>query len=120
MIRRAEIIRKMHDDGMTYAEIGLVLGVSAQAVHQMAENNGFGDGFHESAVQKVKYPGLRKWMLENHVCVRDLERMCGKNKRFYKSLIDKANPSKKTIDAILAVTGLTYEECFKEEENVYD
>lgn len=117
MNRRSDEIRMMHSNGMTYQDIGLYFGVSTQAVHQMANTNGYGDGFQEAAVLKVKYPGLRKWMLENHVCVSDLEKMCGKGKRFHAFLVDKSNPTKKTIDAILDATGLTYEECFKEEEN---
>ena len=63
---------------------------------------------------KVKYVGLRDWMIENCVTVAELERRCG-NLRMLASLTGKSNPSKYTIDAILQVTGLTYEECFKED-----
>ena len=53
------------------------------------------DKFQPAAVKRVKYAGLRQWML--------------------RSLTGPYEPSKRNIDAILKVTGLTYEECFKEE-----
>lgn len=114
MIRRSDAIRMMHDNGMTYAEIGREFGVSAQAVHQISSRRGPGDGLHEGTLRKVKYRGLRNWLLTNRVCIRDLEKMCGASS-FHASLIGNSSPTKRTIDAILAVTGLTYEECFKEE-----
>lgn len=116
MIRRSDEIRMMHDNGMTYDEISQYFGVSKQAVHQMAGRRGPGDGLHEGSLRKVKYPGLRNWLLTNRVSVRELERMCGASS-FHASLIGNSHPTKKSIDAILAATGLTYEECFKEEEN---
>ena len=53
-------------------------------------------------------------VLENRVKMSELERRCGK-KRLHSCLIDEHCPTKKTIDDILKVTGLSYEECFKEE-----
>ena len=117
MIRRSDEIRMMHDNGMTYDEISQYFGVSKQAVHQMSGRRGPGDGLHEGTLRKVKYPGLRNWLLTNRVCIRDLERACGGASRFHSCLIGPCDPSKKSIDAILAATGLTYEECFKEEES---
>ena len=116
MVRRSDEIHMMHDNGMTYYEIGQQFGISKQAVHQLATRRGPGDGLHEGAIRKVKYIGLRNWLLTNRVPIRDLEKMCGASS-FHASLIGKCHPTKRTIDAILAATGLTYEECFKEEEN---
>jgi predicted transcriptional regulator len=108
--KRAIMIRKMRDKGLTYESIGEILGISRQAVHQAANA---GNGFRISTVDKVKYIGLRKWMTDNGVSVAELERRCGTS-RLHHSLIRDVEPRKKTIDAILRVTGLTYEECFKE------
>ena len=111
---RAELIRKLHERGLTYDEIGELFAVSRQAVWESAAKD-FGDGFRPSVVKKIKYVGLRNWMMENRVTLAELERRCGgrKIRSLTKSDFD---PSKKNIDAILAVTGLTYEECFKEDE----
>lgn len=74
--------------------------------------------FQMNSVIKIKYAGLRKWMIANEVTVSELERRCCSERTFYHCLISSRNePSKKTIDAILKTTGLTYEECFKEDEH---
>ena len=67
-----------------------------------------------SNTMNVKYIRLRKGMLWNGVSVNKLEKLCGKCD-LHRSLFDKSEPRKGTIDAILKVTGLTYEECFMEE-----
>ena len=113
MNSRYEIMRKLHDEGISYEKIGQYFGISKQAVHQKL-NRGPTNHFHEGSVRKVKYIGLRDWMLNNRITMTKLEELCGISKS-YKSLAGSYQPSKKTIDAILAVTGLTYEECFKEE-----
>ena len=112
---RAVLIRKMHDSGLTYDEIGHIFGISRQAVHQLANRRiNKGDYFNESTTGRIKYDGLRNWMLENRVGLTELTRRCGHTK-LYASLIGNSEPSKSAIDAILEVTGLTYEECFKKE-----
>lgn len=112
MTKRSEIIRKLHAEGLTYEKIGEIFGISKQAVHETSKS--YGDHFHEHSVQKVKYVGLRQWMLKNRVSISKLEKLCGISK-VHKSLVGDCNPGKRTIDAILSVTGLTYEECFKED-----
>lgn len=74
------------------------------------------DKFQPMAVKRVKYAGLRQWMLRNRISISELERQCFPDKtcRMLRSLTGPYEPSKRNIDAILKVTGLTYEECFKE------
>ena len=115
MSERGKLIRRLHDKGLTYQEIGEIFGLSKQRVHEIASTNS-GDSFHEEAVRKIKYVGLRNWMLANRVKVTELEKGCGG--RMHNSLSGKYEPSKKNIDAILAFTGLTYEECFREEVEI--
>lgn len=110
MAKRGELVRAMHDKGLTYEEIGEILGVSRQAAHRARVDH---DGFREYMVLKVKYEGLRDWMLKNRVNLGELAARCN-SAHFNDTLIGKHEPRKKTIDAILRVTGLTYEECFKE------
>lgn len=101
--------------GMTYEEIAELFGVSRQAVHSAINRSN--DGFRAASVRKVKYVGLRDWLMENRINVGELEKRIGGN-RLHQAIKGKGNPQKSTIDAILAVTGLTYEECFKEEDAI--
>lgn len=115
MAKRVELYRRLREKGMTYKEIGELFGVTKQAVHDTVAKNR--DGFYESAAQKVRYIGLRNWMLENRVNISELSKRCGVvRETLYHNVVRECDPRKKTIDAILRVTGLTYEECFKGEE----
>lgn len=111
--KRAKQARMMRDKGLTYEDIGEILGVSRQRAHQLVTE--YPDGFHEESARKVKYVGLRNWLLENRMNMAELERKTGLT-RLHKTLKGDCEPRKSTIDAILAVTGLTYEECFRVEE----
>lgn len=114
MATRADIMRKLHDeDGMSYERIGQLYGISRQRVHQILTAPPK-DHFHPMAVQKVRYVGLREWMLENRITLSKLDELCGTS-RLASSVNLGCNFRKSTIDAILKVTGLTYEECFREE-----
>lgn len=112
--KRALMIRKMHEQGLTYEQIGDVLGITKQAVHQASMAT---DGVREKLIQEIPYVGLRNWMLDNRISFRVLSDMCGRSLN-NKSLRGEVGINKKSIDAILRITGLTYEECFKEEDNL--
>ena len=114
---RATLFRSLHEKGLTYEEIGELFDMSRQAAWEIANKSN--DGFRVSTIKKIKYKGLREWMLKNRVNLCELERLCG-GMKFATLTRTTYNPSKKNIDAILSVTGLTYEECFKEESEQYD
>lgn len=63
------------------------------------------------------YKGLRNWMNASGICISSLARMmyCDGNES-KRTMVARAlkggNCSKKTIDRILRVSGLTYEEAF--------
>lgn len=114
MATRKEMIESLRGKGLTYEEIGEVLGITKQRVHQIA-TKGYTDKFHPESVRQIRFVGLRNWMLKNRVKVCELEKMCGLSKIYRSIVTDSYEPSKRTIDAILKVTGLTYEECFREE-----
>lgn len=113
MAKRVEIYQALRNKGMTYEEIGQIFGVSRQCVHETICRGT--DNFHKASVMKVKYVGLRNWMLDNRMNIGSLEKLIG-NQRLHMAIKNNGNPRKDTIDKILAATGLTYEECFKEEE----
>lgn len=108
MATKKEIMLAMYDAGMTYQKIGEVFGVSKQAVHQIINS---GDGVRLSTLMKIPYVGLRRWMLENRVTQKELNKRAGLTVRITKD----GNLSMKAITKILEVTGLTYEECFNTE-----
>ena len=115
MSKKAELVRKLHDeDGLSYERIGEVLGISKQAAHQLAHRVERKNYFHEGTIKNIRYVGLRNWMLERRITVSKMNELCGMT-GLKVSLRNGLDLRKKSIDAILSVTGLTYEECFKEE-----
>lgn len=93
--------------GMTYQAIADLYGISKQAVHEAIQGRK-NRSIHVKP-QSVVFPGLRKWMCENHVFIKDLETKTGLRLRSALS-IGRINNAK--VNAILEVTELTYEEAF--------
>lgn len=97
----------LRESGMSYAAVAKKYGVSKQAVHSAIRK-------HNNLTINVKphtviFPGLRKWMCDNHIFVSDLERMTGKCLR---QALSSGKISGKGIAAILKATGLSYEQAF--------
>ena len=115
--RRAILV--MRDNGMTYDEIGEVLGISRQRAHQIAagRRKGVGDHFHKGAVEKIPYIGLREWLLENRVTITELTRLCGVRAL---KLTGKHSLRKRTVERLLEITGLSFEECFRRDDHETD
>lgn len=100
----------MRKEGMTYREIGEEMGVTRQRAMQLAHWMP-GDGIHVGALRKIPYKGLREWMLANRVSIEMLSELCMCDTR---RAVNGGGCHKYTVDAILRVTGLDYETCFKE------
>jgi hypothetical protein len=107
---RHEQAKKLRAEGKTYREIGEELGITKQRAQQLVRYTP-GDYLHVGALQKIRYKGLREWMLTNRVSIAELGERCG-------CYVDRAvmggGCQKYTIDAILRVTGLDYGTCFAE------
>lgn len=112
-MERKKGIEAMRASGMTYNEIGQVLGVSRQRVHQIAHRKR-GDHFHVGAVEKIPYIGLRNWMLENRVSVTELSKLCGVRQL---KLNGKHSMRMETANKVVQLTGMTFEECFRRDDN---
>ena len=110
---RKKAIVAMHKGGLTYDEIGQMMGVSRQRVHQIA-NKGTRDGFRAGAVEKIPYVGLRNWMLENRVGVTELKKRCGAKSL---DLSGTHNMRADRVSKVLEVTGLLFHECFRRDDN---
>jgi hypothetical protein len=111
------------DAGMKYRDIAAKYGVSYQAVAQVCARNGKGAvaRFRPYTAEEVIYPNLRQWLNENKVSRSEFMRRLGKvqsgKERSYISHWFRGHhsPTKKVIDNMLAVTGLTYEQLFATE-----
>ena len=114
-----DLMRADRAQGMTYEQIGKKYGVTRQYVYQLigGETKSCFRGITE---KDCIYPNLRKWMNENKVSKTELTRRLfgngyANNQNYLcKWLTGKGYPIKKTIDKFIKVTGLTYEELFKE------
>jgi hypothetical protein len=93
--------------GMTYQAIADLYGISKQAVHEAIQGRK-NRSIHVKP-QSVVFPGLRKWMCENHVFIKDLETKTGLRLR---SALSSGRINNAKVNAILEVTELTYEEAF--------
>lgn len=64
----------------------------------------------------MEYPGLEQYMKNHDLSLRRFAEMCGMPSSVMCRILNgKTEPRKGTIDRIVRTTGLTYEECFKED-----
>jgi hypothetical protein len=116
MVDRKEQMREMLSQGMTYEEIGREFGISRQRVYQLI-GNADTRKFQYFSSERCVYDGLRKYLNENRISTYELARRCfnsshPKRHELLSGALKGSNTTKHTIDKILAVTGLTYEEAF--------
>ena len=119
-IRKADLYKADRDLGMSYPEIARKYGVSHQAVAQACARRGIGH-FKEYTPAEVVYPNLRRWLNDNKVARSEFARGIDRIPNGATSS-DISNwfrgetyPQKRSIDKILAYTGLTYEVLFAQE-----
>lgn len=63
----------------------------------------------------MKYPSIEKYIAEHNLSLREFARQCDMpSSTICQLLKGDTEPSKSTIDKILAVIGLSYEVCFRE------
>ena len=104
---------EMRLDGCTYEKIGRAFGISKQAVSQAFGNVGVEKRKQRDFV--CKYPNIKAWIKKNEMnCITFSEKIGFAYASVYQWFHGDRHPSKEAIDAILAVTGMTYEEAFME------
>ena len=63
----------------------------------------------------MKYPSIEKYMTDHNLSLREFSRQCDmQSSTMCRMLNGDTEPSKNTINKMLAETGLSYEECFRE------
>ena len=105
---------EMHLDGVSHAEIGRQFGLSRERVRQIVGNSSLLLG---RPITRRAFPGIARWMFEHGVSVK---RMAEDLKMTMATLGTKLRGDRAfimpEIKAILAYTGLTFEEAFGKED----
>lgn len=112
---KADLYLAERAKGLTYRQISEKYGVSYQCVHSVCRNV---DGTYKTVITEKGciYPNLRRWLNKDR----------RRRDRFFKAmrgvtirdmLNGSRQPKKDTIDKMLALTGMTYEELFKEDDH---
>lgn len=114
---RNEKIREMRLSGMTYRDIAEKYGISVQRVQQIAGSVSY---FRPVSEKDCIYKGIRDWLNENRYSRTYLVRLMYEDthamlQEKVSRVLKGSNCTKKMIDKILDVTGLTYEVAFKVE-----
>ena len=112
-------ICEMRLEGKTYAEIGRHFGVSRQAVQQLLSENGVCAVKYGRPIKKCVFPGITNFLREQRLSVRQFSKkiVCinSDTMTIYKKLWGVHKFTLPEIKAILAFTGMTFEEAFGEE-----
>lgn len=117
---RSSLYMAARATGMTYQEIADKYGVSRQAVASACAQRGMGR-FRPYTAKDVVYPNLRRWLNENQVSRGEFARRMDRvpvsetTQQVSEWFRGTVYPAKRSIDKMLAITGLTYEELFYEE-----
>lgn len=108
-------MREKLESGMTLQEVGEELGITRQRVAQLV---GSIREMREFTKTYSVYYGIDSWMKFNRVTYARFARMLGyapsasNQSNLARRLMGKVDVSKSWIDAVLKLTGLTYEEAF--------
>lgn len=108
-MRKAQTYMDLYEDGLTISDIAREYGVSRQCVSQ-ALINCRKQKEERLGADDVLYPSIKEWLKNNHCKFTDFEKQCGCCLRH--GLKHGKGMRKSAIDAILRVTGLTYEQAF--------
>ena len=109
----------MRNNGATYTQIAKEFGISKQRVCKMLSNGN--ESYFKTITEKhCSFVGIREWLNKNKVSITEfIRRIYGvyheeRRKMMLGYLTKKHDVKKQMIDRILEITGLTYEQAFKE------
>jgi YesN/AraC family two-component response regulator len=117
MNEKQEKMIELRKQGMTYQEIANVLGCSKSYVGQLIGKNEECK-FRPLTEKDCIYVGIRNWMNTNKISKMHFIRLIygyvhPETYHRYMHIFNGGGCYKSTVDKILSVTGLTYEEAFK-------
>lgn len=103
----------MRLDGCTFKEIADKYGVSKQYIHSLFGGNS-GKAWK---TRDYEYPNLGKWMANTKTTIMELSEKIGITCNSLSMKLHKKREFRTSeIKSILKITGMTFEECFKEKE----
>ena len=104
---------ELREKGYSLQDIADMEGISRQAVHQSLTGV-----FHPKSLERIVYPALKQWMIDNCLTIAGLNRRLGlattgaHHSRTY-AFLKGTYFSKELVDGVLRESGLTYEEAFR-------
>lgn len=119
---KREVAYRMREQGYTLQAISDALGVTKQRVAQYLTGTKYGAGKHYRKLNSI-YPNLANWMYEKNMCVANMVIEMGYTYntdvalRVRGILTGRLDIEMSEIKKILDITGMTFEECFKEVED---
>jgi transcriptional regulator with XRE-family HTH domain len=115
------IIKQLAREGVSVLELARQFGVSRTRIYQILDEDKIAL-FKVTTEEQCIYPKWRNWMNENRVSKQDLLRQLGlvnanvNRSRLRAYMTGQCYPQKHTIDDLIRITGLTFEELFYREE----
>ena len=108
----------LRQKGMTYQEIADSMGISKAYVAILLDRTVKTSNFHIWPVETSPYPILTQWMNDNQITRQELAEKLGysvsTSSGYIIAKIMKTDKlSKREIDKLLEITGMTYEELFR-------
>ena len=111
-----EMAETMLESGCTFAQVGRNLGCSPQYIRFV-----FGAKFSEQLkkakqnkrLSRCKYPAILQWIFDNDMTIEAFAGACYLSITTIKAMLYKGLVSEMTVEQVLRVTGMSFEEAFK-------
>lgn len=105
---------QLRHQGMTLGQLGVKYGLTRERIRQIMKEYEERRSGKAARLKTMVFPALRHWMIVKGHTYNSLAEACGVSMvTIRNNLTGQTDLKKGTIDAILEVTGLTYEEAFR-------
>jgi len=110
-----EMAITMLESGCSYAQIGRNLGFSGTHIRKRFSGK-YGKVAasmrREKMIRNCFFPNIRRWLLDNKISVNAFADMCYVNRSTIQNMLSKGFVSSGTVEQVLRVTGMPFEEAF--------
>ena len=110
MSRKSRIIEMHCFEGKTRSEIAAELSLSHGYVSKVLKDNGSG----VETERKILFPAVKEWMASEKITFDAIAKKSGYSRSYVYNSLSGGTLNKYIIDTILQMSGMTYEEAFKE------
>lgn len=120
MTEQQKTALKLRAEELTHSEIAEKMGCSKQNVSRLLNSSVQERCYARTwRTRQIIYPEINKWLTANNISLTRFAKMCGYKTTMpiRRAIIDGRNVNKEVIDAMLNVTGMTYEVAFRKEDN---